>query len=108
MEAKLLCPVEPVATSPSCPQDGEVYRDDLETTKKAIETAHQICLMANDSHAELQVEIPKLFECVQHPIVSLGVLKWVEYTLTDPTFFEVAAESSSLFLVLLDEVGCVP
>lgn len=86
-------------------QEGEVCKDDLETTKKAIETAHQICLMATDSHAELQVELPKLFECIQHPIVSLGVLRWVEYTLTDPTFFEVAAESSSLFLVLLDEVS---
>ncbi len=60
--------------------------------------------MATVSHAELQVELPKLFECVRHPIVSMGVLRWVEYTLTDPTFFEVAAESTSLFLVLLDEV----
>ena len=36
--------------------------------------------------------------------MSLGVLRWVEYTLTDTSFFEVAAESSSLFLVLMDEV----
>ena len=27
---------------------------------------------------------------LQHTIVSLGVLRWVEYTLTDPFFFEVA------------------
>ena len=43
----------------------------------------------------------------RHPVVSMGVLRWVEFTLTDPTFFEVAAESSALFLVLLDEVGHV-
>lgn len=40
----------------------------------------------------------------RYPIVSLGVLRWVEHTLSDPTFFEEAAESSPLFLVLLDEV----
>ena len=63
-----------------------------------------ICSRASASHAELQVEIPTLFEVIKHPIVSVGVLRWVEHTLTDPTFFEEAAESSSLFLVLLDEV----
>ena len=83
---------------------GEPHKEELESTKKAIESAHQICSRASASHAELQVEIPTLFEVVKHPIVSVGVLRWVEHTLTDPTFFEEAAESSSLFLVLLDEV----
>ena len=41
---------------------------------------------------------------LRYPIVSLGVLRWVEHTLSDLTFFEEAAESSPLFLVLLDEV----
>ena len=85
---------------------GELPRhDDLQSTKKAIELAHSICSRANDSHAELQVEIPTLFECVRYPIVAHGVLRWVEHTLTDTTFFEEAAESSPLFLVLLDEVA---
>ena len=38
----------------------------------------------------------------------MGVLRWVEHSLTDLTFFEEAAESSSLFLVLLDEVLHLP
>lgn len=38
----------------------------------------------------------------------MGVLRWVEHSLTDLTFFEEAAESSSLFLVLLDEVLYLP
>ena len=83
---------------------GEPHKEELESTKKAIESAHMICSRASASHAELQVEIPTLFDVVKHPIVSVGVLRWVEHTLTDPTFFEEAAESSSLFLVLLDEV----
>lgn len=82
----------------------EPQREELDSTKKAIESAHMICSRASASHAELQVEIPTLFEVIKHPIVSVGVLRWVEHTLTDPTFFEEAAESSSLFLVLLDEV----
>ena len=85
----------------------EPHKEELESTKKAIESAHMICSRASASHAELQVEIPTLFEAVKHPIVSVGVLRWVEHTLTDPTFFEEAAESSSLFLVLLDEVHCM-
>ena len=40
----------------------------------------------------------------RYPVVSLGVLRWVEHTLSDLTVFEEAAESSPLFLVLLDEV----
>ena len=77
--------------------------DEFQQTKKAIETAHFICSRASVSHAELQVEIPSLFNSMKIPIVSMGVVRWVEHMLTDPTFFEEAAESSSLFLVLLDE-----
>ncbi len=51
-----------------------------------------------------QVEVPTLFECVKYPVVSVGVVRWVENTLLDPMFFEEAAASSALFLVLLDEV----
>lgn len=77
--------------------------EQFEQTKKAVETAHMICSRASVSHAELQVEIPTLFECMKIPVVSMGVVRWVEHMLTDSTFFEEAAESSSLFLVLLDE-----
>ncbi len=66
-----------------------------------------ICSRASVSHAELQVEIPTLFEAMKKPIVSIGVVKWVEHMLTDPTFFEEAAESSPLFLVLLDEATSI-
>jgi negative elongation factor C/D len=78
-------------------------QEEFQHTKKAVETAHQICSRASVSHAELQVEIPTLFECMKVPVVSMGVVRWVEHMLTDSTFFEEAAESSSLFLVLLDE-----
>uniref|UniRef100_A0A1X7UM64 RING-type domain-containing protein n=1 Tax=Amphimedon queenslandica TaxID=400682 RepID=A0A1X7UM64_AMPQE len=44
-----------------------------------------------------------------YPIVSMGVFWWVESTATNPSFFEVSAETTSLVLVLLDEItSCHP
>ena len=45
----------------------EVFRcvDELEDTKKALETAHMICSKATVSHTELQVEVPTLFQCIK-------------------------------------------
>lgn len=43
----------------------------------------------------------------RYPIVSMGVFRWVEATVVEPSFFEVSAETSSLFLVLLDEVQAI-
>ena len=37
----------------------------------------------------------------------MGVFRWVEATVVEPSFFEVSAETSSLFLVLLDEVQTI-
>lgn len=37
----------------------------------------------------------------------MGVFRWVEATVVEPSFFEVSAETSSLFLVLLDEVQAI-
>lgn len=89
--------------------DSDPSEQDFRHTRKAIETAHVICTHASVSHAELQVEIPTLFECMKVPVVSMGVVRWVEHMLTDSTFFEEAAESSPLFLVLLDEAtSCHP
>ena len=85
------------------PLDSDQSLEEFQHTKKAVETAHLICSRASVSHAELQVEIPTIFECMKVPVVCMGVVRWVEHMLTDSTFFEEAAESSSLFLVLLDE-----
>jgi negative elongation factor C/D len=85
--------------------DGDLITDDLSPTRDAITTAHTICGAANDSYAELLTGIGRLFDCMRYPIVSMGVFRWVESTVTDPSFFEVSAETSSLFLVLLDEIA---
>lgn len=83
----------------------DIIKDELTATQEAIETAHSICCSANDSHTELLSRISTLFSSLRFPIVSMGVLRWVEATLTDTSFYEISAEASSLFLVLLDEIA---
>uniref|UniRef100_A0A1X7SQ09 Uncharacterized protein n=1 Tax=Amphimedon queenslandica TaxID=400682 RepID=A0A1X7SQ09_AMPQE len=47
--------------------------------------------------------------CILYLIVSMGVFRWVESTATNPSLFEVSAETTSLVLVLLDEIAsCHP
>ena len=47
--------------------------DELEDTKKALETAHLICSKATVSHTELQVEVPTLFQCIKYERVVASV-----------------------------------
>lgn len=35
----------------------------------------------------------------------MGVLKWVDQTVSDPTYFEKQMDNTPLHLTLLDEVG---
>jgi hypothetical protein len=38
------------------------------------------------------------------PAVAMGILKWVDYTLSEPSFFKLMTDSTPLHLALLDEV----
>ena len=43
------------------------------------------------------------------PVVSVGVVRWVEVTVLEPTYFQLCVESTPTHLALLDEVaGCHP
>jgi len=37
--------------------------------------------------------------------VATGVLRWIEQTVSDPTYFEKQMDHTPLHLALLDEVG---
>ena len=41
------------------------------------------------------------------PVVAMGILKWVDYTLSEPSFFKLMTDSTPLHLALLDEVRFV-
>ena len=67
--------------------------------------SHHLCLLLLLLLLLLLPSLPSFLPPLcRYPIVSMGVLRWVEHTLSDPTFFEEAAETSPLFLVVLDEV----
>lgn len=43
------------------------------------------------------------------PVVSVGLIRWVECTVTEPSYFKLCTEHCPLHLALLDEVvSCNP
>lgn len=44
-----------------------------------------------------------LFFC-RFPVVAMGLLKWVDCTVCDPSFFKLLTDSTPVHLALLDEV----
>lgn len=41
------------------------------------------------------------------PVVAMGLLKWVDCTVSDPSFFKLLTDSTPVHLALLDEVRCI-
>lgn len=41
------------------------------------------------------------FRC---PVVAVGIVKWVEFTVTEPSYFKLCTEHTPIHLALLDEV----
>ena len=42
--------------------------------------------------------------CCRFPVVAMGVLRWVDYTVSDKSYFKLNTDHTPLHLVLLDEV----
>lgn len=40
----------------------------------------------------------------RHPVVSVGVIRWVECRVTEPSYFKLSTEHTPIHLALLDEV----
>ncbi|EDS39567.1 conserved hypothetical protein [Culex quinquefasciatus] len=72
----------------------------------AVEKVHTICNV-NRGSTELIAEISTLYNCIRFPVVGVGVIRWVENTVTEPSYFKLCTESCPLHLALLDEVACV-
>ncbi|EZA55519.1 Negative elongation factor D [Ooceraea biroi] len=78
-------------------------KDDLKTTTQAIEKVHNICNI-NKGSSELIAELNTLYQCIRFPVVSVGVIRWVECTVTEPSYFKLCTEHCPVHLALLDEV----
>lgn len=81
----------------------QVNRDDLKPTQQAIEKVHNIC-QGGKSCMELIAEINTLYQCIRFPVVSVGLVRWVECIVKEPSYFKLSTESTPTHLALLDEV----
>lgn len=85
-----------------------VNKEELKATEKAVDRVSQICSTKKGS-TELIAELSTLYEYIKVPVVSVGVVRWVEVTVLEPTYFQLCVESTPTHLALLDEVaGCHP
>ncbi|PNF14869.1 Negative elongation factor D [Cryptotermes secundus] len=78
-------------------------KEELKATIQAIEKVHSICNI-NRGSAELIAELSTLYQCIRFPVVSVGVVRWVESTVTEPSYFKLCTEHTPIHLALLDEV----
>ncbi|KAL3276242.1 hypothetical protein HHI36_020958 [Cryptolaemus montrouzieri] len=83
-------------------------KEELQATVKAIETVHKIC-NTNKGSSELMADLGTIYQCLRFPVVSIGIIRWVECTVTEPSYFKLSTEHTPIHLALLDEVvSCHP
>lgn len=50
-----------------------------------------------------------MFDYFRTPVVGVGIIRWVECTVTEPSYFKLCTEHCPIHLALLDEVAsCHP
>ncbi|XP_064599061.1 negative elongation factor D-like [Liolophura sinensis] len=80
-----------------------INKEDLKATVQSVEKAHTLCSVSKGS-SELMTEIGALFQCIKFPVVAMGVLKWVDCTVSEASYFKLNTDHTPLHLVLLDEI----
>jgi negative elongation factor C/D len=78
-------------------------RDEVKATQNFIETAYRICL-ENKTSSDLLGDLNELFKCIRCAVVSIGIMKWIELTILDPSYFKINSDSSPIHLFILDEI----
>ncbi|XP_059476504.1 negative elongation factor D [Neocloeon triangulifer] len=78
-------------------------KEELKPTMQAIEKVHAICC-SNPSSTEIIAELNTLYNCIRFPVVAVGVVRWVECVVTEPSYFKLSTEHTPIHLALLDEV----
>lgn len=64
-------------------------RDELRPTQQAVEKVHATCQERRGS-SELVPELAALFQAMRFPVVALGVVHWVQHTVSEPSYFKVS------------------
>lgn len=80
-----------------------INKDELKPTSQAIEKAHNL-VSENKGSSELIADVGHLFQCLKYPVVAMGILRWVDYTVSEKSYFKLNTDHTPLHLVLLDEI----
>ncbi|CAI9717071.1 negative elongation factor D-like [Octopus vulgaris] len=80
-----------------------VNKDELKPTVQALEKTQTLC-SENKGSSELIADINTLFQCIRFSVVAMGVLRWVDYTVSDKSYFKLNTDHTPLHLVLVDEI----
>lgn len=83
-----------------------INKEELKATIQAIEKVHAICNI-NKGSTELIADFQTLYNCIRFPVVGVGVIRWVELTVTEPSYFKLSTDSCPPHLAVLDEVATV-
>jgi len=104
----LLAYASSVAETYKKSQRKSINKDELKATVEAVEKVHEIC-RENKGSSELISDVGTLYRCIRFPVVAAGVLRWVDYTVSDSSYFKLTTEHTPLHLALIDEIAeCHP
>lgn len=78
-------------------------KEELKATTLAIDKVHNICCTGKGS-TELIADLSTLYNCIRFPVVAIGIVRWVECIVTEPSYFKLSTEHTPIHLALLDEV----
>lgn len=84
-------------------QRKSINKDELKPTTQALERVQSLCA-ENKSSSELISDINTLFLNIKFPVIAYGVLRWVDYTVSDASYFKLNTDYTPLHLVLIDEI----
>lgn len=84
-------------------QRKSINKDELKPTTQALERVQSLCA-ENKSSSELISDINTLFLNIKFPVIAYGVLRWVDYTVSDASYFKLNTDHTPLHLVLIDEI----
>lgn len=80
-----------------------ILKDNFEITQNSIHNAYNIC-HENKASSDLLGDLSELFKAMTHPVVAIGVLRWVELIIVDPSYFKLNTDGSPIHLIMLDEI----
>lgn len=81
-----------------------VNKEHLGYTSSALDKVANICLEKKGS-LELLCEVNTLYQYIKIPVVAMGILVWVRYTVSEPSYFKLTTDHTPIHLALLDEIS---